>query len=120
MIDDAFLGFLEFELCKMFRQHRDDTVRQFWCDGVAKAGGDESYSSKFINDHREIVLTAWTGKTGQEQYIFNLCFGRKAQSRNARGLDLRATVPNAGVFGWDISSYLDVEIAKRTLRLTLL
>ena len=56
---------------------------------------DKYYSQKFVNDNREILLTAFIGKDGQTEYELKLKFGRKALSRYERNLDIQECVPSS-------------------------
>jgi hypothetical protein len=47
-----------------------------------------------------VILKAHIGKDGQTEYELTLKFGKKALSRYARNLDLKACVPNPDQQNW--------------------
>lgn len=94
MIDQEFCIFLEYEICKAFQLSDNEQVKGFWCDGVLLPFFENYYSQKFVNDNRKITMTAFTGKTGQDEYELTLNFGKKALSRYARGLAISDCIPD--------------------------
>lgn len=74
----------------------------YWCDGIyavndeAYGKFDETRASKFANDKGFIELKIDYGQENVGHDIFRLIlyFGKRALSRNARGLDLRVCIPD--------------------------
>ena len=92
MLDQDFCEFLEFKITRALNNHDDERLKGFWCDGVLLPGNENEYSKKWVNDKRQIVMTAFVGQTGQDKYELILRFGNKALSKYARGLNLEECV----------------------------
>jgi len=58
------------------------------------------YSEKFVIDNRQIIITAFIGKTGQDKYEGTLRFGKKALRNYARGLNIADCLPSAENPNW--------------------
>ena len=100
MLDQDFCEFLEYETCKAFESSDNEQTKGFWCDGILLNQPDSQYSKKFINGNRQISLKAFIGENGQTAYESTLKFGKKAQSRFARNLDIKECVPNPNKPNW--------------------
>ena len=94
MIDKSFCVQLEYKICEAFKQLENENTKGFWCDGVLQSESEIYYTSKRINDKREIKLKAFIGKDGQDEYELKLLFGSKSLSKVARQLDFIDTFPN--------------------------
>jgi hypothetical protein len=103
MIDHDFCSFLEYRLTSAFKYSVDGIIKQFWCDGVVLPSNENEYSKKFVNDTRQIVATAYLGKTGQEEYRLVIKFGEKALRRYSRDLDIKECVPDPEKDDWYIT-----------------
>src|SRR5687767_15017725 len=88
MLDEEFCDSLEYWLCTAFEDSDNGIVKGFWCDGVMLPLFEKDYSKKTVNDTRQVVTTAYIGKTGQEEYTMTIKFGNNALSRYARDLDI--------------------------------
>ena len=112
MLDEDFCSDLEWKIG--FHDSPDPRVRGFWCDGVLLPDNPAEYSLKTVNDKRQITLTAYIGRTGQDIYQLVLLFGPKALSRYARGLNILECIPDLENEDW-----WDVDIEQRILWLQL-
>lgn len=95
MIDSEFCKFLEHVISMAFVNSTNDRFKHFWCDGVLLPTFENQYSKKFVNDNRQITLTAFAGLLGQDKYELILKFGNKALSKYTRDLDISECVPNS-------------------------
>lgn len=100
MINQDFCEFLEYEICKAIELSNNDQIKGFWCDGILLNQPDSSYSQKFVNDNRQVILKAFLGKDGQTEYELTLKFGNKALSRFERNLDIKECVPSPDKQNW--------------------
>jgi hypothetical protein len=100
MLDQDFCEFLEYEICKAIELSDNVEIKGFWCDGILLNQPDSSYSQKFVNDNKQVLLKALIGKDGQTEYELTLKFGNNALSRYARNLDIKECVPNPGIQNW--------------------
>jgi hypothetical protein len=114
MLDQDFCRFLEHKLEEAFGNSEREGVRHFWCDGVSLPDSEADYSKKSVNDNRQVVMTAYTGISGQDIYQLTLIFGRKALSRFARDLDISVCFPDSDSEGW-----WDVDVERRTIWIQL-
>ncbi|HWJ28915.1 MAG TPA: hypothetical protein VNS32_20390 [Flavisolibacter sp.] len=94
MLNRDFCEFLEYEITKALKANLDERLKGSWCDGVLLPHSENEYSKKHVNDKRQIVMTAFSGKSGQDQYELVLHFGRKAISRYARDLSIKEYLPD--------------------------
>ena len=113
MVNQEFCEFLEYELCRAFRQSGNPDVRGFWCDGVVLPNIDENYFHKQVQDKRCIMLTAWIGTDGQTNYELTIRLGNKALSRYARGLSLKECIPE------DSSDWFTIDIQRKIIDILL-
>ena len=100
MLDNEFCEFLELEISKGFTNSTNDRVKHFWCDGVMLPTFKNEYSKKFVNDNRQIIMTAFIGLSGQDKYELTLKFGNKSLSKYARDLDISECVANPDNSNW--------------------
>ena|SRR5688572_27056758 len=116
MLDDKFCEHLEWEIGKALEvlSYTDERLKGFWCDGVLLPDNENDYSKKQVNDRRRVVMTAFTGKSGQEHYELTLFFGRKALSRYARDLSLEECLPDP-----KSSSWLEVDLESKRMTVQL-
>jgi hypothetical protein len=114
MLDQEFCEYLEYEISNAFANTKNEKLKHFWCDGILLPTFESQYSTKFVNDNRKILMTAYLGLDGQNKYELILLFGRKAQSKYARGLDISECVPNPLEDNW-----LEVDIAKKIIKVQL-
>ena len=61
MLNNEFCEFLESEISKAFTNSTNDKVKYFWCDSVLLPTFENEYSKKFVNDNRQIIMTAYMG-----------------------------------------------------------
>ena len=114
MLDNEFCEFLEYEISKAFTNSTNDRVKHFWCDGVLLPTFENEYSKKFVNDNRQIVMTAFMGLSGQDKYELTLKFGNKSLSKYAKDLDISECVPNPESINW-----FDIDIERQKISIQL-
>lgn len=114
MINQDFCEFLEYEICKAIELSNNDQIKGFWCDGILLNQPDSSYSQKFVNDNRQVILKAFIGKDGQTEYELTLKFGNKALSNFARNLDIKECVPNP-----DKPNWFDIDTKRNKIEIQL-
>jgi hypothetical protein len=114
MLDNEFCEFLEYEILKAFANSTNDKVKHFWCDGILLPTFENEYSKKFVNDNRQIIMTAYMGLSGQDKYELTLKFGNKALRKYARDLDISECVPNS-----EKSNWFDIDIEKQKISIQL-
>ena len=114
MLDNEFCSFLEHEISKAFANSNNDRVKHFWCDGVLLPTFENEYSKKFVNDNRQIIMTAFMGLSGQDKYELTLKFGNKSLSKYARDLDISECVPNP-----ENSNWFDIDTERQKISIQL-
>ena len=114
MLDNEFCEFLEYKISEAFTKSNNEQVKHFWCDGVLLPTFENEYSKKFVNDNRKIVMTAFIGLSGQDEYELTLNFGNTALSKYARDLQISECVPNP-----ENSNSFDVDLERRTIVIQL-
>ena len=112
MLDDEFCEQLEWKIGNAMEAlwKTDERLKGFWCDGVLLPESESEYSKKHVNDNRFVIMKAFTGKSGQEEYELTLLFGKKALSRYARDLSLEECVPDL-----ENSDWLQVDPVRKTI-----
>jgi hypothetical protein len=110
MIDIEFCDLLEIKIEGALANSDKEPVKYYCCDGVLLPTFEHEYSPKYVNDNRQIVMTAFVGRDGQDKYELTLCFGRKALSRYARGLDIAECVPDP-----ESSDWFEIDITERKI-----
>lgn len=114
MLDNNFCWFLELEISNALMSSADAKLKGFWCDGVLLPTFENDYSKKFVNDNRQVTMTAFIGPTGQDKYELTLKFGDKSLSRYARDLDIAECLSKNKTDEW---FYIDVEKKKVFIQL---
>lgn len=111
----SFWVVLEFRISGELYDTTDEGLKDFWCDGIYLSPGDPQLEKKNVNDKRKIHLTAWLGKTGQDQYEATIHFGPKALSRYARNLPLEESIPDYEVHG----PWFEIDPKRKTIEIQL-
>ena len=114
MLDQDFCEFLEYVITRALTSSTDERLKGFCCDGVLLPHTENEYSKKSVNDNRLVMMTAFTGETGQDKYELTLRFGRNALSRYTRDLNLKECLPNSGGNNW-----LEIDPTNRKMVLQL-
>ena len=114
MLDQDFCEMLEYKICEVLENIRNEKVNGFWCDGVLLSEPDSYYSQKFINDNRRAKLKAYVGKDGQGIYSLTLNFGNKSLSRYARNLDIAECIPHT-----DFDKWFSIDTSKQEIEIQL-
>lgn len=107
MLNQNFCEYLEFIICKAFKNSSDERIRSFWCDGISLLNEERIYSQKYINDNKRTNLRAYIGVDGQTEYKLILKFGKEALSRFSRNLSLKECLPKATETNW---FEIDIEV----------
>ena len=102
MLNQSFCNFLEYHLTESFTYSQDEIIKHMWCDGILLPSNELDYSKKIINDKRQLLLKAFIGKDGQDEYVMLLKFGNKSLSRYARNLDIKDCIPDPEKGDWYI------------------
>jgi hypothetical protein len=110
--DHDFCAFLEFHLCKTFKNSNDLYIQAFWCDGINNE--QITKSEEFINKWRQIETTAWIGKDGQDKYDMTIKLGNDSFNKYSIGLDLTDCVPSEDSMNW-----IEINTDKKTIELQL-
>ena len=110
--DHDFCAFLEFHLCKTFKNSNDIYIQGFWCDGINNE--QHTKSKEFINKWRQIETTAWIGKDGQDKYDMTIKLGNDSFNKYSKGLDLTGCVPSENSMNW-----IEIDTDKKTIELQL-
>ncbi len=105
---------LEYKICESLKGLNSEQLKGFWCDGVVMSEDELHYSAKSVNDRRFVILRAWLGKTGQENYSVKLKFGKKAVSRFQRGLSIQDCFPNE-----DLEKFISIDTVRKTMEIQL-
>ncbi len=114
MLDNKFCELLEYKLSMVFKNSADDKVENFWCDGILLPASENEYSKKFVNDNRQVAMTAFIGLTGQDKYELILKFGNKSLSRYARDLDISECLPNL-----EMNNYFGIDLENQRILMQL-
>jgi hypothetical protein len=110
MLDEDFCNFLEYQISNALENSKNAAIRGFWCDGILLPDDESRYDRKLVNDNRKILLTAFFGKGGQDNYELTLNFGKKSLSKYARGLPIEECIPGTANDDW-----IEVDIMSKKL-----
>ena len=75
-----FLDFLEYEISNAFKESGNTEIQGFWCDGLLTSQPDHQYSKDAVGNNRFIILKAFTGRDGQQEFELTLKLGDMALS----------------------------------------
>lgn len=93
MLDDEFLEFLEYNICKAYLETgRKDT--KLWCKSVELFDLQDNYSQEFVVNSKQMHLKACVGKYGRSHFDLHLKLGIMALTLFSKQLDMKRTVPN--------------------------
>ncbi len=96
--NEDFCSFLEYHLCKVFKNSDDEEVKKLWCDGIIHETLNGSKQS--AQDTRTIITTAFIGKNGQDRFEMTIHFGNKSLNNFLKDLDLKECVPSENNLDW--------------------
>jgi len=108
-----FRNYLEYHLCRAFRNSPDKRLRWFGCDGVDKPQNSQ-LSIESITKSKKIETLAWMEVNGQARYEMIIKLGPDAIKNYMEGLSLIECLPSDESLDWVI---LDIE--KKTIELQL-
>ena len=93
MLDNEFLEFLEYVICKAYLQagHRDTKL---WCRSVSLSPSEGQYLQEYVKDSRQMALKASVGKFANTEYDLHLKFGEVSSALFLKNLDIKRCVPN--------------------------
>lgn len=114
MLDQSFCEFLEYKITKIFSSSSDESLKGFWCDGILLSQTENEYSKEYVNENRQVLMTAFVGKTGQNKYELILQFGTNSLSRYQNNLRLEECVPNS-----DDNTWFTIDSANKRMLLQL-
>lgn len=100
MIDEYFCELLEGNIEIGLANAQDELAKGFWCDGVLLPVFEHEYDAKYVNDNRNIRLTAFVGVDGQDKYELILLLGPKSLSKYSRGINISDCLPNSDSDDW--------------------
>ncbi|WP_026705444.1 hypothetical protein [Flavobacterium soli] len=93
MLDNEFLEFLEYKICKKYEESEKKATR-LWCKSVTLHEPNQNISHEFINDKKHLVLKAFVGKFGIDEYKVVLNFGDVALNRIAKKIEIKRCIPS--------------------------
>lgn len=93
MLDNEFLEFLEYVICKAYLQagHKDTKL---WCRSVSLPWPEGQYLQESVKDSRQMALKASVGKFANTEYDLHLKFGEVSSALFLKNLDIKRCVPN--------------------------
>ena len=112
-INQEFLEYLEYKICKLYQQLRPREKMKLWCKEIAIMDS-ENYSIDSLNTHKKVLLKAFVEKYGRTEYDLNLNFGNQALSLYSKGLDLKNTFP-----GNRNKELFTIDFENKTITITL-
>jgi len=93
MLDNEFLEFLEYTICKAYVETGNKETK-FWCKSVSLSQPEYCYSQEFVKDNKKIILKALVGKFGNLEYDLHLKFGAASSTLFSKNLDIKRCIPN--------------------------
>jgi hypothetical protein len=99
VFNQDFCSLLEYSI--PFDQLEDESVRNFWCDGVDPIPFDiKNLALENLKLHRRIKTRAWTGVSGQEIYEMTIHFGNKSIKCFEQKLSLDECIYSENADNW--------------------
>lgn len=92
MLDDNFLEFLEYTICKAYL-HTGKRDTKLWCRSVSLSESKHFYSKDFVKYNKRIRMKAFVGKFGKTEFDLHLEFGDESATMFAKNLDIKRCVP---------------------------
>lgn len=115
MLDNIFCEYLENEICKAIQIYPTNETKDFWCGGVLLSEPFNTYTTDYIIENKQVLLKAYVGKNGQEEYDLILKFGELALSYQAKNMDIINCLPNIELTNW-----LSIDTNKKTIVIHLI
>ncbi|MDR6967753.1 hypothetical protein J2X31_001765 [Flavobacterium arsenatis] len=113
-IDQEFLEFLEYRICKFYEQLRPKERTKHWCKEVTIFGSGYNYSREYVIENREVLLKAFVDKYGFTEYNVHLKFGTQSLSLYSKGLDIKKSVP-----GYKDPNLFAIDFENKTITISL-
>ena len=114
MRNQDFCAFLEYKISDGLKISDNEQLKGFWCDGVLLPNNSNEYSQKIVNNRRQIIMTAFIGKTGQDKYELILRFGKESLSKYARDSEIIECIPKPEKNDW-----LNVDVINKQVTIQL-
>jgi len=106
---EDFCIFLEYRLCDLFKDSNDNTLNNFWCDGV---------TFEKIVDNKIMSFEVWIGLVSdarkQEKYKLFMHLGEVSSKVYLEGLDIKPHVPNSYQ-----ANILSIDVIKKEIHLNI-
>ena len=80
-LNEEFCSYLEYHLCKTFKNSANKSIQKLWCDGISH--------EPIKKEARKLTTTAWIGYDGQDEYEMVINFGDKFFEKYKIGLNLK-------------------------------
>lgn len=93
MLDNEFLEFLEYNICKAYLEAGNKDTK-LWCKSVSLSEPEYNYSEEFVSTNKQVTLKAFVGKYGYTEYDLYLKFGTSSSNMFSKKLDMKRCVPN--------------------------
>lgn len=97
MIDEEFCWQLELKISQVLENTTDKNLKGFWCDGILIPDSQKELTAEYINEHKQITMTALVGADGQDEFELTLHFGPKALTTYESGPNLDDCLPTIGL-----------------------
>lgn len=91
-IDQEFLEYLEYKICKLYQQLRPKEKVNHWCRAIT-VNEPENCNVAYVTEHNEVMLKAFVERYGRTEYDLHLKFGKQSVSTYSKGLDLKNCFP---------------------------
>ena len=111
MLNKDFLELLEYQLTKALTISQNSQLKGFWCDGILLPSENE----KKLLKTKQVLMTAFLGKDGQDKYDLTLKFGVNSLNNYANCLSLFSCVPNP-----DMKDWFNIDVSSKTIIVQLL
>jgi len=112
-IDQEFLEYLEYKICKLYQQLRPKEKVNHWCRSIT-VKDLENCNVAYVTKNREVLLKAFVERYGRMEYDVHLKFGKQSVGIYSKGLDLKNCFP-----GNKNTEFFVIDFENKSIHITL-
>jgi len=94
MLNNDFLEFLEYRICKLYDELHPKKKMKHWCKDIVLSQPDHNYSHEYVIENKQVLLKAFVDKYGYMEYDVHLKFGKQALLSYSKGIDIKKNIPS--------------------------
>ena len=119
--NEEFCTTLEYTLCSIFSNCKDEELKGFWCDGVSWAPyfnpevNRDYLSIEKVKERQDIETSARMGISGQDEYEMKILLGENSLRKYLNSESLIDCIPS-----WENNDWVEIDTIECKIEINLL